>query len=203
MVGGPWEAVAFTAAAGEEEAVGEEEVGEVGEAEAEVVAGGFQLGVEVSVVVARAAVGNLMKVRDFVDQLHRDKIVAAIREAEKKTSGEIRVFITRKPTENPLEMAKQQFVKMGMEKTQERNGVLLFVAPRTHKFAIVGDVGVQTRCGDAFWTELAHEMSSHFKKADFTNGIIYGVHKAGELLAEHFPRKRGDKNELPDEVEGD
>jgi uncharacterized membrane protein len=144
-----------------------------------------------------------MKAREFIDRLHRDKIVAAIREAEKQTSGEIRVFVSRKPTEDPLNTAKTHFVEMGMEKTRERNGVLIFVAPRTHNFAIVGDVGVQKRCGDAFWTELAQEMSGHFKKSDFTSGIIYGVRKAGQLLAQHFPRKPGDKNELPDEVEGD
>ena len=144
-----------------------------------------------------------MKAKEFLDQLHRAKIVAAIREAEKKTSGEIRVFISRKSIENPLEAAQGHFVEMGMEKTLERNGVLIFVAPRTHKFAVVGDVGVQTHCGDTFWTELAQEMSGHFKKSDFTSGIIHGVRKAGDLLAQHFPRKPGDKNELPDEVEGD
>ena len=144
-----------------------------------------------------------MKAREFVDRLHREKIVAAIREAEKQTSGEIRVFVSRKPTQDPLNTAKTHFVEMGMQKTRERNGVLIFVAPRTHNFAVVGDVGVQKRCGDAFWTALAQEMSGHFKKSDFTSGIIYGVHKAGELLAQHFPRKPGDKNELPDEVEGD
>ena len=144
-----------------------------------------------------------MKAREFLDQLHRTKIVTAIREAEKKTSGEIRVFISRKSIEDPLKAAQGHFVEMGMEKTRESNGVLIFVAPRTHKFAVIGDVGVQTRCGDAFWTELAQEMSDHFKKSDFTSGIIHGVQKAGELLAQHFPRKSDDKNELPDEVEGD
>src|SRR6476646_5884678 len=109
-----------------------------------------------------------MKATEFLNQLHRDKIVTAIREAEKKTSGEIRVFISRKSIEDSLKAAQAHFVEMGMEKTRERNGVLIFVAPRTHKFAVVGDVGVQTRCGDAFWTELAQEMSGHFKKSDFT-----------------------------------
>ena len=144
-----------------------------------------------------------MKAKEFLNQLHRDKIVEAIREAEKKTSGEIRVFISRKPVDDPVKAAQTHFVDMGMEKTRERNGVLVFVAPRTHKFAIVGDVAVQKRCGDAFWKYLAEEMSTHFKKSDFTRGIIFGVQKAGELLAEHFARKPGDKNELPDEVQED
>ena len=144
-----------------------------------------------------------MKAKEFVDQLHRDAIVKAIRQAEKKTSGEIRVFITRKPVEDPLKAAQAHFVAMGMQKTQERNGVLIFVAPRTHKFAVVGDIGVQSRCGDEFWRALTDEMSNHFKKSDFTSGIIHGIRKAGELLGIHFARKPGDKNELPDEVEGD
>ena len=92
---------------------------------------------------------------------------------------------------------------MGMEKTRERNGVLIFVAPRAHKFAVIGDAGVHARCGDEFWTQLAHEMSGHFRRSEFTTGIVHGVQKAGELLAQHFPRKPGDTNQLPDEVESD
>lgn len=144
-----------------------------------------------------------MKARDFLKQLRHDEIVAAIRESEKKTSGEIRVYITRQPIEDPLPAAQMHFVQMGMEKTRERNGVLIFVAPRSHKFAVVGDTGVHTRCGEVFWTTLAKEMSGHFKKSEFTKGIVHGVQKAGELLAQHFPRRPGDANQLSDEVEID
>ncbi len=144
-----------------------------------------------------------MKGRDFLSRLSHDQIIGAIREAESKTSGEIRVFISRKDVEDAVTAAQAHFVELGMEKTRERNGVLIFVAPRVHKFAVVGDAGVHTRCGPEFWQQLTAEMSDHFKSADFTRGIIHAVKKAGQLLAKHFPHRPDDQNELSDEVMGD
>lgn len=144
-----------------------------------------------------------MKARDFLSQLEHEDIVAAIRKAEKKTSGEIRVFISRKEPVDSIAAAQVQFTELGMEKTEEKNGVLIFVAPRVRKFAVIGDAGVHARCGDGFWNAVAAEMSGHFKKGKFTDGIIHGIHKAGELLAEHFPRKPGGSNQLPDEIAHD
>ena len=144
-----------------------------------------------------------MKAREFIKQLKHQEIVTAIRAAETKTSGEIRVFISRKPIADPVSAAQAHFVELGMEKTRDRNGVLIFVAPRAHQFAVIGDSGVHARCGEKFWTELAQEMSGHFRRSHFTAGIVHGVRRAGELLAQHFPRRPGDANQLPDEVEGD
>jgi uncharacterized membrane protein len=78
-----------------------------------------------------------------------------------------------------------------MNQSPERNGVLIFVAPRTHKFAVIGDEAVHAKCGDEFWRKLADAMTGYFRKSEFTPGIIHGVQKAGELLAEHFPRQCG------------
>ena len=144
-----------------------------------------------------------MKPRVFIDQLRHEEIVAAIREAEQKTSGEIRVFITRKPVVDPLVEAQAHFLEMGMDHTREHNGVLIFVAPRSHKFAVIGDTAVHGKCGETFWNELASEMSKYFRDSHFTRGIIHGVRKAGELLAQHFPHRPDDRNELSDEVEHD
>ena len=144
-----------------------------------------------------------MKSRVFTKRLDHHAIVEAIRKAEKKTSGEIRVFITRKAEPDPVTAAQAHFVAMGMEKTRERNGVLIFVSPQSRNFAVVGDTAVHARCGEAFWNELAHEMSAHFRKSEFTTGIINTVRKAGDLLARHFPRRPDDVNELPDEVQSD
>ena len=138
-----------------------------------------------------------------MSHLSNEQIVGAIREAERKTSGEIRVFISRKEVRDAVSAAKEQFAELGMEKTRERNGVLIFVAPRVHKFAVIGDERVHSRCGDEFWQELTAEMTCHFKGSDFTRGIVHAVKKAGELLAKHFPRKPDDVNELPDEVLGE
>jgi uncharacterized membrane protein len=144
-----------------------------------------------------------MKSHHFLKQLRHDDIVAAIREAEKKTSGEIRVFISHKNIADPVPAAQAHFVEMGMAKTQDRNGVLIFVAPRAHKFAIIGDTGVHARCGDDFWRQVADEMTGHFRKSEFSSGIIHGITRAGELLASHFPRRPGDRNQLPDGIEHD
>jgi uncharacterized membrane protein len=144
-----------------------------------------------------------MRAREFLSRLSNDEIVAAIREAESKTSGEIRVFISRKQIDDPLATAQARFVEMGMKNTRDRNGVLIFVAPRVHKFAIVGDSAVHARCGEEFWNQLAAEIAGHFKGSDFTRGIVYGVRKAGQLLAKYFPRRPDDVNELPDQVMGE
>jgi uncharacterized membrane protein len=144
-----------------------------------------------------------MKQQAFIEQLQNEQIVAAIRAAEGKTSGEIRVFITRKETTDPLAAGQAEFTRLGMTKTAERNGVLIFVAPRSQKFAIIGDKGIHEKCGEAFWRAMAEEMTAHFKKTEFTQGIVSAIQKAGTLLGEHFPRRTDDQNELPDAVERD
>src|ERR1700678_3831774 len=108
----------------------------------------------------------------FTKQLPHDTIVGAIREAEQKTSGEIRVLISHKSVADPVAAAQKEFVRLGMTKSPEKNGVLIFVAPRTHKFAVIGDEGVHSKCGDEFWRELAKAMTDYFRKSEFTEGII-------------------------------
>jgi uncharacterized membrane protein len=144
-----------------------------------------------------------MKPKQFLNQLRHDDIVAAIRTAERQTSGEIRVFISHKKMNDAVAAAQATFVRLGMSKTHERNGVLIFVAPLGRSFAVIGDEGVHQRCGDAFWRAMAAEMAGYFKKAEFTEGILHGVRKAGKLLAAHFPHRPGDRNELPDGVAHD
>jgi uncharacterized membrane protein len=144
-----------------------------------------------------------MKPKEFLKQLRHDDIVAAIGRAEKHTSGEIRVFISHKQVEEPVAAAQAQFLRLGMEKTRDRNGVLIFLAPASRKFAVIGDTGVHEKCGEIFWQELARAMTGYFAKNEFSHGISHGVEKAGELLAAHFPRRAGDRNQLSDEVERD
>ena len=129
------------------------------------------------------------------------RVVAAIGAAEQRTSGEIRVFISREPAEDPVAAGQKQFERLGMTQTAARNGVLIFVAPRSHTFAVLGDQGVHEKCGDSFWRELAAAMTSHFQAGDFTGGLVLGIERAGELLAVHFPRRPDDRNELPDKIE--
>jgi uncharacterized membrane protein len=129
-----------------------------------------------------------MHPKEFKKHLHHDNVVDAIREAEQKTSGEIRVVISHKHVETPVAEAQKEFLRLGMDKSPHRNGVLIFVAPRAHKFAVIGDKAVHEKCGDIFWRQLADAMTGYFRKSEFNEGIIHGVKKAGELLAEHFPK---------------
>jgi uncharacterized membrane protein len=129
-----------------------------------------------------------MHPRTFAKKLHHENIVAAIRAAEQKTSGEIRVLISPKHVDDAVATAQKEFLRLGLDKSSEKNGVLIFVAPRSKKFAVIGDEAVHAKCGDTFWRELAEAMSSYFRKGDFSGGIAHGVQKAGDLLAAHFPK---------------
>lgn len=142
----------------------------------------------------------MFKMRQFIDKLRDKEIVAAIQAAEALTSGEIRVFVTHHRVDEPLTTAQKEFVRLGMTQTTEHNGVLIYVAPLSRKFAIIGDSGVHAKCGDAFWNEVAAEMTTHFKREQFTEGVVQAVRKAGELLARHFPRGTDGRNQLPDGV---
>jgi uncharacterized membrane protein len=144
-----------------------------------------------------------MKTKAFLNQLQHDEIVAAIQAAEGITSGEIRVFISRAEVDDPVAAAKKQFEVLGMERTQQRNGVLIFVAPVVQRFAVIGDEAIHARCGQDFWSAVADEMSGHFRQAEFTRGIVQGIRKAGEVLSQHFPRRPDDRDELPNKVERD
>jgi uncharacterized membrane protein len=141
-----------------------------------------------------------MKHKDFLSKLEHEAIVKAIGAAELRTSGEIRVFVARGSVSNALAAAEQQFAKLGMHKTRERNAVLIYLAPKSQTFAILGDVAVHEKCGEGFWKTLTEEMTGHLKRGEFTAAIVHAIGKAGGLLAEHFPRSGDDKNELPDEV---
>ena len=135
-----------------------------------------------------------MHPKHFSEHVHHEKIVAAIRAAEERTTGVIRVSISPKHVEDPVAAAQAEFLRLGMNRSPEKNGVLIFVAPRSHKFAVIGDAAVHAQCGDDFWRKLAEAMTGYFRKSEFTPGIIHGVQKAGDLLAEHFP-KQGPSND--------
>ncbi len=129
------------------------------------------------------------------------KVVAAIAAAEQKTSGEIRVLVARQAAADAVAAAEAHFERLGMTATKERNGVLIFIAPASRNFAVIGDSGVHEKCGESFWKLLAAAMELHFKRGEFTEGLVHGIEKAGALLAENFPRGDDDRNELPDEIE--
>ena len=142
-----------------------------------------------------------MRTHRFLRELEHDRVVNAIKKAETKTSGQIRVFLQRgKFEQDALARAQKKFIHLGMEKTAERNAVLIFVAPRAQKFAVIGDEGVHQKCGEKFWQDLVARMREHFLREDFTQALVEGIESTGELLAKHFPRTGPAPNELPDEI---
>ena len=142
-----------------------------------------------------------MRAKEFLNQLDHERIVAAIRDAEQKTSGDIRVYISHRKIEDVMDAAAKRFHKLGMHKTRHRNAVLIFLAPRTQRFAILGDAAIHEKCGDAFWQEETREMTTYLKNGEPLTAILNAVARLGSRLATEFPRQADDKdNELPDEI---
>jgi uncharacterized membrane protein len=147
------------------------------------------------------ALSSSMRTDEFLSKLDSDRIVQAIRTAEAKTSGEIRVYVQRGHLPGDAVAAAQKgFRTLGMQKTKERNAVLIFVAPRARKFAVVGDDGVHQKCGKKYWQDLVDSMREHFQNENFNHALLQAIEQTGELLAKHFPRQGGGPNELSDAV---
>jgi uncharacterized membrane protein len=129
----------------------------------------------------------------FTPRIAHKRVVEAIRRAEETTSGEIRVLIARHKAADPVAAAQSYFNRLGMANSAHRNGVLIFVAPKSRSFAVIGDSGVHERCGDAFWADLAKTMGDHFRRGQLTDGLVHAIEHAGKLLAGTFPRSKDDR----------
>jgi uncharacterized membrane protein len=132
----------------------------------------------------------------------KEQIKQAIVQAELATSGEIRVHIEN-TCSDVMNRAAFIFKQLNMHKTELRNGVLIYLAIRSHKFAIIGDAGINAKVPENFWNQTKEEMLSHFVKEEFTEGLCHGIALAGESLKKYFPRSSEDKNELNDEISFD
>jgi uncharacterized membrane protein len=144
-----------------------------------------------------------MQTKDFLHALKDEAIAHEIAEAEKRTSGEIRVFVSKKAVEDAVIEAEKQFVALGMAKTASRNGVLIYFSPKSQKYAVVGDKGVHEKCGQKFWEHITHDMTPLLKEGKFTEAIVLAVREIGAVLAKEFPWRSGDKNELPNKIARD
>ena len=140
---------------------------------------------------------------EFIAAIDQTQVVEAIGQAEAKTSGEIRVFISKAKTSDPLKSASVQFKSLGMHQTQLRNGVLIFVAPASRNFALIGDEGIHQKCGANFWTSAAAHMEVHLRAGEVTRALVGAIQEIGTILQQHFPRAHTDKNELPDALSHD
>ena len=136
----------------------------------------------------------------FFSKQEKELILKSIREAETATSGEIRLHLERKTKKDVYQRALTVFHKIGMNKTAQRNGVLIYLATGDHKFVILGDEGINQVVPDNFWEDAVAEIVSYFKKEEFCEGVCRGIEKIGEKLKTYFPYQSDDINELPDEI---
>lgn len=142
----------------------------------------------------------MSEVEEFLSHEDEQDIVEAIRIAEKHTSGEIRVHLESSTDDDPLTHAADIFHQLGMDNTEARNGVLIYIAVEAHRFVIYGDKGIYEKVPHDFWDITRDQMQEYFKKRMFKQGIISGVLSAGEQLQKYFPWEKDDINELPDEL---
>jgi len=140
--------------------------------------------------------------RQLMKTIDVDRVKAAIAEAERATSGEVRVSVARYFWGPVRPAAEHAFARLGMSKTKDRNGILFFIVPARKKFVVLGDEGIHAKVGQEFWDCVAGLMADHFRKGEFTEGLVRAIGEAGRQLAEHFPYDASyDINELADDVD--
>jgi uncharacterized membrane protein len=142
----------------------------------------------------------MAKTEAFLSKEDEQEIVQAIVSAEKNTSGEIRVHIEERSEKAPLDRAQEVFLELHMNETKDRNGVLFYVCVADKKFAIIGDEGIDKVVESDFWDCTKDIVISNFKEANFKNGLVEGVLRAGDRLKKYFPYQSDDVNELSNEI---
>jgi len=129
-----------------------------------------------------------------------ERLTHAINVAENRTSGEIRLCIEKKCAGEVIEQATKRFNQLDMQKTALKNGILIYLALDDHKFAIIGDAGIDKKVPEGFWQETKDVMVDYFKQGQLVDGLIAGIDRAGKQLKAFFPRSDDDINELPDDI---
>jgi uncharacterized membrane protein len=142
----------------------------------------------------------MSKTEDFLSKADEQEIVQAIVEAEKNTSGEIRVHIEEHSEKSPLDRAQEVFFELNMNETQDRNGVLFYICVSDKKFAIIGDKGINDAVESDFWDGTKDTVIANFKEGNFKKGLVEGILKAGQRLKHYFPYQSDDTNELSNEI---
>jgi len=138
--------------------------------------------------------------RDFFTHDQQDAILTAVRHAETRTSGEIRVRLDKRAGDDVKGAARKAFDALDMRKTHLRNGVLFYLAVEDRKFVVIGDDGIYHKVPSNFWDGITRDVIAHFQEGRYADGLIAGIEKAGEQLATYFPHQADDKNELPDDI---
>lgn len=142
----------------------------------------------------------MSKVEDFLSPSEEAEIVEAIRTAEQNTSGEIRVHLEAHSAIETLDRATEIFDFLHMGNTKQSNGVLIYVAVEDRTLVILGDKGINDVVSPNFWESTKDTIISNFKNGEMGQGLVDGILMAGQQLKKHFPYKKDDSNELPDEI---
>jgi len=142
-----------------------------------------------------------VKTRHFLDKLEHELINDAIRKAEAGTSGDIVVYITHKAAPDALAAAQQVFTKRHLEKAADDNSLLIFLAPTSQTFAVIGGQALHKAVGQAWWEELAGVLRTHFRTAYYSEGLVAAIKLAGHALKQHFPAENVDRSGQSDIVE--
>jgi uncharacterized membrane protein len=138
--------------------------------------------------------------RRFFNKAQEAVIIEAIKVAERNTSGEVKVHVEGKAGEDVFARALAVFKELNMHQTQQRNGVLFYLATDQREFAIVADAGINQVVTENFWETIKENMRAKFKNAQFVEGLREGILQTGKALQAHFPYQKGDKNELSDDI---
>jgi uncharacterized membrane protein len=141
-----------------------------------------------------------LEVEAFLTAEEEQGIIEAIIEAENHTSGEIRVHLEKALDKDPIQRAEEVFFFLGMDRTKNQNGILFYVAVDDHRFAVIGDKGIDKVVPDDFWESIRDEVITEFKFGKYAKGLVQGILHAGEKLKEFFPVDEADQNELPDSI---
>lgn len=142
------------------------------------------------------------KRKEFFTAEEKEQLVAAIQKAEQRTSGEVRLFVESKcKFMDAVDRAAEVFLQLQMDKTDQRNATLIYIATEDHQAAVFGDEGIHQKVGDVYWKEVVAKMLVEFRQEKLMNGICTAIAQLGEALVQYFPyNKDTDKNELPDEI---
>ena len=147
-------------------------------------------------------ISPFFKTKPFFNAADNERVVQAIREAERQTNGEVRVYIESKNAYvDAMDRAAELFYNLKMDKTEQRNAVLLYIAHKDKEVALFGDEGIYKATGSTYWNEAVKAMLAQFKNENICEGIVQCIHTIGATLKDKFPyEKTSDKNELPDEI---
>jgi len=137
----------------------------------------------------------------LLKSIDSNRVKQAIEQAEDQTSGEILVSVAPFFWGSVDKLARRTFVRLGVNRTQGRNGVLFFIVPSRRLFVVLGDQGIHEKVGQEFWNAVAGHLTDHFRAGEFTEGLIQGIAEVGRQLKTHFPYDKSDINELSDDVD--